>query len=794
LTVDPSAIHPIDRGTIATLAHMLAAPEAIDRETMLDPGETIEQTARNAGRLTLCFARESEQPRLILLEDVSRSMERWPTHATQLARALEAQGQPVERRYTAGDPLQISERRSVDGCAARFEEATAGARVVIVSEGAYFDPEAARTVRHARALDDAIWLQPRPAELWRAGARWLNTCAFIRTLGAVPSSLALPAAMPAEWRPPRPQVDVDETADAWRSALGDDAYLAFAATALLDLAASWSAALVWALISDGIIAPPWRQFERIWDLPELAVLPGGRIRLAPELCDRLLADVRGERPELVQRVAAWIDARLAAAIEAAGEGSLGAAVGEVYRDRVARAAGLDGAGGRVWQLAQRGLSSVIAAQVSGDERAAWQVRDPQAAWPARLRGPLLGLALLGTAGFAIASAVAPAQHGISRSVPNDAGVTDTPSDGAADAPIDAYHGDPGRGARVAQRAGCVGCQRARVILCRGAVRSAPRRAQPRQRRGEVGGQRRLEAQPRAGDRVIELEQRGVQRLAAERRCDRGQWARRPAVQRIAEQRPAVVGGVDPDLVGAAGLQPEPDQRRAGEWLDHGPVGDRRLAGGDPGREPLAIGRVTAVQGAQRAGGRRRRRGGDAEVLADDATGLATALGGERRAERRVRAIALGDDHRAAGVLVEPVDDAGAERAADPAEVPAMKQQRVDQRAAGMSGRGMHDQAGRLVDGDQVGVLVQHGERQVLGDQLDRLGGRDVDLDRVAGAHPLAGLGDRRAMDPDLRAVDQPLDPGARQRGDDRGDQRVDPLAGTLGVDGEPVVRGDRRVR
>src|SRR5262249_41243667 len=153
---------------------------------------------------------------------------------------------------------------------------------------------------------------------------------------------------------------------------------AFAATALLDLAASWSALLVWTLISERVIALPWRRFERIWDLPELAMLPGGRINLSPELRDRLLADARRERPELVPRVAGWIDARLVASIGAAGEHSLGAAVGEVYRDRVARAAGLDGSGARVRQLAERGLSAVVAAHVSEEERAIWRVRDPDA--------------------------------------------------------------------------------------------------------------------------------------------------------------------------------------------------------------------------------------------------------------------------------------------------------------------------------------------------------------------------------------------------------------------------------
>ena len=121
----------------------------------------------------------------------------------------------------------------------------------------------------------------------------------------------------------------------------------------------------------------------------------------------------------------------------------------------------------------------------------------------------------------------------------------------------------------------------------------------------------------------------------------------------------------------------------------------------------------------------------------------------------------------------------------------MKQQRVDQRAAGVSGGRMHDEPGRLVEHDEVGVLEQHGERDVLGLDLDRLGRRDGDGKRVVRAHALAGLGDRRAVELDMAVVDQPLHRGARQLGDDRGDQRVDALAGAIGLDGEAMLCGNR---
>jgi cytochrome c2 len=90
------------------------------------------------------------------------------------------------------------------------------------------------------------------------------------------------------------------------------------------------------------------------------------------------------------------------------------------------------------------------------------VRDPQAGWLARLRAPLLALALLGMIGAGIASVVAPAQRDEWQSVPIDAGVHDAAGDGGIDAPVDAYHADPERGAQVAQSAGCPACHDSRT--------------------------------------------------------------------------------------------------------------------------------------------------------------------------------------------------------------------------------------------------------------------------------------------------------------------------------------------
>ena len=84
-------------------------------------------------------------------------------------------------------------------------------------------------------------------------------------------------------------------------------------------------------------------------------------------------------------------------------------------------------------------------------------------------------------------------------------------------------------------------------------------------------------------------------------------------------------------------------------------------------------------------------------------------------------IVLRRDEAAAGFLVEPVDDAGSQFAADAAEILAVMQQRVDQRAIGVARGGMDDKAGGFVDHDEMLVLEQDIERDVLRQRGDRLG-------------------------------------------------------------------------
>ena len=115
------------------------------------------------------------------------------------------------------------------------------------------------------------------------------------------------------------------------------------------------------------------------------------------------------------------------------------------------------------------------------------------------------------------------------------------------------------------------------------------------------------------------------------------------------------------------------------------------------------------------------------------------------------AVGLGDDHDAGRVLVEAVDDAGPLDAADARQaVAAMVDQRVDQRAGPVAGARMDDQPGRLVDDDQVVVLVENVERDVLALRLGRLRLGQVDSDGFARFQLAAGIVDRPCRRPSPR--------------------------------------------
>ena len=163
------------------------------------------------------------------------------------------------------------------------------------------------------------------------------------------------------------------------------------------------------------------------------------------------------------------------------------------------------------------------------------------------------------------------------------------------------------------------------------------------------------------------------------------------------------------LVRATGLQLGLDPRGVAQPFHHAPVGDGLAPGPHLDRELLAVARVAPVQRLDATVGGRRLAHRQRLVNAIDVVRL------ERRPQRDHRRVVLGDHQQARGVLVDAVNDARAELAADAAQIADARQERVHQRPLRVTRSGMHHQPRRLVDDDQLRILVHHHQRDLLGD-------------------------------------------------------------------------------
>lgn len=104
--------------------------------------------------------------------------------------------------------------------------------------------------------------------------------------------------------------------------------------------------------------------------------------------------------------------------------------------------------------------------------------------------------------------------------------------------------------------------------------------------------------------------------------------------------------------------------------------------------------------------------------------------------------ALGHQHQARSVLVQPVHDAGTRQAGRRGVV---RQQTIEQGAAPVPRGRVHHQAGRLVDHQQMRVFVQHDQRHGLGHESHGLRrGPQLHLQDLPHVHPRSGLDHRPA--------------------------------------------------
>ena len=129
-------------------------------------------------------------------------------------------------------------------------------------------------------------------------------------------------------------------------------------------------------------------------------------------------------------------------------------------------------------------------------------------------------------------------------------------------------------------------------------------------------------------------------------------------------------------------------------------------------------------------------------------------------------------------------------------VAAMGDERIHERAAGVAGGRVHDEVRRLVDDDEVGVLVDDVERDGLGGRLGRLRLRHHHAEGVPRFDPIGPISyGRAARTGDVAGADQRLEARAAQSVDALGEQLVEADSGVGFGDGQldPLRRRvDRR--
>ena len=181
----------------------------------------------------------------------------------------------------------------------------------------------------------------------------------------------------------------------------------------------------------------------------------------------------------------------------------------------------------------------------------------------------------------------------------------------------------------------------------------------------------------------------------------------PPIDRVPGDGEAQVLKVDADLMGATGVQVHLNMGGVMEQGENA-IGGAGLPPG-PNRHAFAIGVMAGDWGVDFAAGNRKAPANDCLI------GFLNLAGGKLRGQSEMGGVVFGHHQAAAGFLVKAMDDAGAGHAADAAELAgAMVQQGVDQSMTGMSGGGVDDEAGRLVEREQIVVFVENLQRHFFG--------------------------------------------------------------------------------
>lgn len=297
---------------------------------------------------------------------------------------------------------------------------------------------------------------------------------------------------------------------------------------------------------------------------------------------------------------------------------------------------------------------------------------------------------------------------------------------------------------------------------------------------EILGERSFQGDPAAGSGVIESQSQCMQHLTGGRETGGFPQALilTIAVSDVADQRVADVFEVDADLVGAAGMEGGFEERHGSEAFEDAVAGAGGPSGAIGDGHAFAVGGMPGDGGVDLALIGRERTAGEREVDLIDLAGAELGGQGEMR-----DVIFCGHD-TTAGVTVEPMDDARAGDPADAAELAtAVMEQRIDECAFGMSGRGVNHHPGRFVEDEQVIVLEENVQRDGLGRGGGRFGFGPVDGNALAGARGMGRL-DGVSVDPDMTAGDEPLDRSTGHRCEARAEVGIDAFARVGVFDGQ----------
>ena len=255
--------------------------------------------------------------------------------------------------------------------------------------------------------------------------------------------------------------------------------------------------------------------------------------------------------------------------------------------------------------------------------------------------------------------------------------------------------------------------------------------------------------------MSQLQFPGVERLAPQRALSAGHplvGPAAPAVDQIAEQRVPRFGEVNANLMGAAGLQLDFEQRGTIKALTDCEFCLGRLPRLHTPTKALAVHRMAAEEGGEPSPFAR---------LAVDQRQInfphRSRL--ECRLQRQQGALVLRYCQTAGGVLVQPMNQTGAEPPADPCQVPNAMKQRIDQRARAVAGARVDHHPGLLVEDEQIAILVKNLQWQILAGDLDRRGSRHSQLDALAASQAPRWLR-RLSVDPCHPRVDQRLQTGS----------------------------------